>query len=111
SEKLSGKILGDVIIDTGASHHMTGDVRLLVNVKSISPCIIGFANNGTTTSTRMGDMILTDRIALKNVLFVPNMDCTLISVSKLLKHSNCFVLFTDTICVLQDRSSKTLIGA
>ena len=26
SEKLSGKVLGDVIIDSGASHHMTGDI-------------------------------------------------------------------------------------
>ena len=62
-------------------------------------------------STLMGDMVLTDRISLGDVLLVPNMDCTLISVSKLLRHTNCFALFTDTICVLQDCSSKTLIGA
>ena len=56
-------------------------------------------------------MRLTDRITLRDVLFVPKLDCTLVSVSKLLKYSNCFALFTDTICVLLDRSSKTLIGA
>ena len=90
---------------------MTGDVRELVNVRNTPPCVVGFADGGTSTSIQMGDMILTESISLKDVLFVPNLDCTLISVSKLLKHSNCFALFTDTICVLQDRSSKTLIGA
>ena len=108
---MSGKNIGDVIIDSGASHHMTGDLSLLVNVKETLPCVVGFADGRTSTSVHMGDMILTNRISLKDVLFVPKLDCSLISVSKLLKHSNCFALFTDTICVLQDRSSKILIGA
>lgn len=30
SEKLSGKPIGDVIIDSGASHHMTGNISLLI---------------------------------------------------------------------------------
>ncbi|XP_056848842.1 uncharacterized protein LOC130498986 [Raphanus sativus] len=89
SEKLSGKNLGDVIIDSGASHHMTGDAGQLVNVRKTPPCVVGFADGGTSTSVQMGDLILTDHISLKDVLFVPNLDCTLIS----------------------DRSSKTLIGA
>ena len=74
---------------------MTGNVSFLVNVRQTRPCIAGFS----------------DRICLRDVLLVPNLDCTLISVSKLLRHTNCFALFTDTICFLQDRSSKTLIGA
>ena len=90
---------------------MTCDIRHMVNVKETLPCIIGFADGGTSTSCQMVNMILTDKISLKDVLFVPKLDCTLISVSKLLKHSNCFALFTDTIVVLQDRSLKTLIGA
>ena len=59
----------------------------------------------------MGDLMLSETISLKDVLYVPELDCTLISVSKLLKHMNCFALFTYAICLLQDRSSKTLIGA
>ena len=71
-----------------------------MNVKETPPCLVGFADGGTSTSSRMGDLILTDKISL-----------IMISVSKLLKHNRCFALFTDTICVFQDRSSKTLIGA
>ncbi|CAA7027675.1 unnamed protein product [Microthlaspi erraticum] len=32
-------------------------------------------------------------------------------MAKLLKHTNCFAMVTDTICVLQDRFTRTLIGA
>ena len=44
-------------------------------------------------------------------MFVPDFDCTLISVAKLLKQTCCVAIFTDTLCFLQDRFSRTLIGA
>ena len=48
---------------------------------------------------------------LLDVLYVSDFDCTLISVSKLLKQTGCIAIFTDTLCFLQDRFSSTLIGA
>ena len=42
---------------------------------------------------------------------MPDYDCTLISVSKLLKQTGCIAIFTDTLYVLHDRFSRTLIGA
>ena len=110
SDKLSGKINKNVILDTGASHHMTGNVSLLKNVCSTSPCSIGFADGSKTISTSMGVFHVSNHITLEDVLYVPSLDCTLISVSKLLKHSNCVGIFTDNFCVFQDRSSRTLIG-
>lgn len=94
SEKLSGELLGDVIIDTGASHHMTGNRSFLVNMTATSPCRVGFADGSITMSSSVGDMILSDRLTLRDVLFVPDLNCSLISVSKLLKNMNCFALFT-----------------
>ena len=47
---------------------------------------------------------------LKDVLYVPDFNCTLISVSRLLKQTGCIAIFTDTLCVLHDRFTKTLIG-
>ena len=41
SDRLSGKSkLGDVILDTGASHYMTGLLSLLTNVEPISPLLM-----------------------------------------------------------------------
>lgn len=45
SDKLSGKPnIGEVIVETEESHHMTGEYSLLTNVVSISPCSVGFAD-------------------------------------------------------------------
>ena len=111
SDKMSGKKLGDVILDTGASHHMTGDINLLINLEDISSCKIGFADGSSTVAKKIGVLPLSDRISLYGVLYVPDLNCSLISVAKLLKQSNCFAFFTDTLCILQDRCSRTLIGA
>ena len=112
NDKLSGKTrLGDLILDTGASHHMTGDFSLLVNTSVIPPCPVGFADGNKTFATHVGKLPLTDRVTLEKVLFVPNLNCSFISVSKFLKQTNCFALLTDTMCVLQDRFTRTLIGA
>lgn len=92
--------MGDVIIDTGASHHMTGDISLLVDLKDIPSCKVGFADGSTTFAKKVGVLPLSDRISLLDVLYVPDLNCSLISVSKLLRNSNCFTFFTDTLCVL-----------
>lgn len=40
-----------------------------------------------------------------NVLFMPSLNCTLISISKILKQTKCVAFFTDILCVLQDHFS------
>nr|AAC67205.1 putative retroelement pol polyprotein [Arabidopsis thaliana] len=111
SDKLSGKMkLGDVILDTGASHHMTGQLSLLTNIVTIPSCSVGFADGRKTFAISMGTFKLSETVSLSNVLYVPALNCSLISVSKLVKQIKCLALFTDTICVLQDRFSRTLIG-
>ena len=72
---------------------------------------MGFAGANKTFATHVGSFKLSDRIVLDRVQFVPNLNSSLISVSKLLKQTNCFALLTDTLCVLHDRFSRTLIGA
>ncbi|CAA7043921.1 unnamed protein product [Microthlaspi erraticum] len=46
-----------------------------------------------------------------DVILDTDLNCTLISVSKLLKQTSGVAIFTDTLCVLHDRFSRTLIGA
>ena len=111
SDRLSGKHYGDLILDTGSSHHMTGELSFLENVSSIPPCPVGFADGNKTFATHVGVFHLSNNITLSNVLFVPDLNCSLISVSKLLRQTNCFALLTDTLYILQDRFSRTLIGA
>ena len=42
---------------------------------------------------------------------MPRLKCNLIFVSQLIDETNCVVYFTKTLCVMQDCTSKMLIGA
>ncbi|XP_010513388.1 PREDICTED: uncharacterized protein LOC104789378 [Camelina sativa] len=110
-EKLSGKAnLYDIIIDTGASHHMTGYLSLLTDVFDILPSAVTFPDGKSSRAVKCGKHVISRDYYLLYVLYVPNFNCTLISVSRLLKQTGCIAIFTDTLCVLQDRFTKTLIG-
>ena len=86
TQKLAGKtIIGDIILDTGALHHMTGNVTLLTEIKRISPCSVNFADGNSTLATHIGLLSISDKITLNDVLFVPNLNSSLISFSRLLK--------------------------
>lgn len=41
---------------------------------------------------------------------MPKLNCSLISVTQLTDETNCIVQFTDSLCVMQDRTSRMLIG-
>ncbi|XP_010412651.1 PREDICTED: uncharacterized protein LOC104698984 [Camelina sativa] len=80
SDKLSGKLnLGNVILDTGASHHMTGTLSLLTDVVPIQPSPVGFADGSKAFAVSVGVFPLSNNVKLTNVLFVPSLNCTLIS--------------------------------
>ncbi|KAL1224014.1 hypothetical protein V5N11_004548 [Cardamine amara subsp. amara] len=71
AKKLFGKKdLGDFILDTRASHHMTGNLNLLLNIKNISPCSVGFANDSKTFAISVGVFPLSDTVTLTNILYV-----------------------------------------
>ncbi|XP_010430849.1 PREDICTED: uncharacterized protein LOC104715103 [Camelina sativa] len=112
SEKLSGKThLTDVVLDTGASHHMTGDLSILVDVVDIIPSPVTKPDGQPSRATKCGSLPLSSAYLLTDVLFVPDFNCSLISVSKLLKQTGSIGIFTDTLCFLQDHFSRTLTGA
>lgn len=60
---------------------------------------------------RMGHVELDANIKLKNVLYVPQFSCNLISVHKLTRDSNCTLTYDENRCVMQDRTTKRTIGS
>lgn len=72
------------IVDSGASDHMTGDKSLFHHY---NPCYDGLSvkiADGTLSKVAgTGSVTLSEDIELKSVLHVPNLDCNLLSVSKL----------------------------
>lgn len=112
SERMAGEsFIMDWIIDTNASHHTTGTLSCLYNLRSIVECLVGLPNGSVVLATQQGDVYLTDTRILRDVLFVPAFRYNLNSVSHLLFDNLCTIQFTSSLCAIQDLSLGTLIGA
>jgi len=112
NESMIGKTkLNSWILDNGASNHMIGTLQHLCDVWKVPGCPVGLPNRHTATSTKERTIRLVGGLRLENVLYVPQLNCNLISISQLSDESNCNVQFTANLCVIQDRTLKMLIGA
>jgi hypothetical protein len=47
-----------------------------------------------------GSVVLDEGLVFQRVLYVPTLNCNLVSLSKLISDSGCFVTFTDGLCVI-----------
>lgn len=99
------------IIDTGASHHVTGNVTYLTDSRHINDWSVGLPNGQHVVAKLVGNVVLSKDLMLKNVLCVLQLNCNLISVTQLIDDSKCIIRFTDFLCAIQDQLSGSLIGA
>ena len=79
-----------IIMDSGASHHMTGDLNSLENYKESPEESIYLANNAVIKSKGTGQLRLkygNIQLTFSSVLFVPELGKTIISVDQLIKKS------------------------
>lgn len=110
-EKLSSKTdCVDFLLDSGAPHHMTGDLALLSDVHDIPQSVIVLPNSKLTFATKGGTFFLDNTMKLKRVFFVPDLSCTRISLARLLRELDYFAMFTGKFCVIYDHTSKMLSG-
>lgn len=110
-QNLGGEARRDWVLDTGASNHMTGYGDLLTDQKYMLPCAIGLPNGKQSLSREKGTMIFDDDFPLKNVLFVPELRCNMISVSQLVAELDVVLQIANKSCVIQDRITRNLSGA
>ena len=102
--------LGTWIIDAGASNHMTGSLKKLSESRDIFSCLVGLSDGQSVTATKQGTVKLDGGLKLKTVLYAPSLNCNLILVSQLIDESNCIFQFTSDLCIIQDHTSKMVIG-
>lgn len=88
------------IIDTGASNHMTGCLKLLHNMQKVSRFPVTLSDGCTDVATNEGSTKLKENLVLKSILYVPILTCNLIFMSQLIEESDCFVLFNKLLSVL-----------
>ena len=99
------------IVDSGASDHMTGDAKIF---KTYNPCSGNFtvriADGSLSKVTGTGSVVISENLTLHSVLLVPNLDCNLLSISKLTQELNCMTKFFPDHCEFQDLDSGKMIG-
>ncbi|GAA0159498.1 transmembrane signal receptor [Lithospermum erythrorhizon] len=86
-------------------------MSLIVDQFDDIPCPLTLPDGSVIYSTRRGSVVLSASLILRNVLYVPTMHCNLISISQLLAEHCCDILFTHNLCLVQDRTARTVIGA
>ena len=72
------------------------------------PCWTSYGH--TFTSTKEGTIRLAGGLTLGNVVYVPQLNCNLISISLFSYESNCNFQFTTNLCAIHGHTSKMLIG-
>ena len=110
-ESLSGKIdHTGWILDTSATHHMTGKVECLEDIHLILPVSVRLPNGLNVLASQQGTVTLNPNLILHNVYLVDGFDSNLISFGQLVSDNRLVGQITDKLLLLQDRTTKTLIG-
>ncbi|XP_076949876.1 uncharacterized protein LOC143622688 [Bidens hawaiensis] len=102
---------GKWIIDSGATEHIIyNDFFLKSKIKKHYEPPVVIPNGDSIAVEGRGEHVLPNGITIMGVLHVPEFKCNLLSVSKLSQELQCAVTFFPDFCVMQDLSSRTLIG-
>ena len=110
-ETLSGKPnCNEWILDTGATHHMTGQVDCLEDIRPILYVSVRLPTGLNVLASRQGTVRLNPQLILHNVFLVDGFDTNLISFGQLVTDNGLVGQITDKFLLLQDRTTKTLIG-
>lgn len=90
---------------------MTGDLTLF---SSYSPCPYNYTvrvADGTHSKVMgKGSVIISPHITLESVLYVPELDCNLLSISKITRDLKCVAKFSHNLCEFQILESGKTIG-
>ncbi|CAH9085646.1 unnamed protein product [Cuscuta epithymum] len=99
------------IIDSGASEHITcSDVNLFDIVTHTTEPSVKIPNGESVPVHSIGSLYLPNGLCLKRVLYIPKFQCNLLSASRLTSDLSCTLTFFPDFCVLQELSSRKLIG-
>ena len=72
---------------------------------------VGLPDGKYANASLMGSVELEGGLIIKNVLYVSELNCNLISASQLCDESNCTMQFTKKLCVIQDLATRKVIRA
>ena len=98
------------IVDLGASDHMTGDVAIF---RKYNPCYENFSvwivDGSLSKVAGTSSVMISKDLTLNFVLLVTNLDCNLLSISKLTRELNYITKFFPNYYEFQERWSSCIL--
>lgn len=99
------------IMDSGATDHMTPHLTASTPIhQCLSNIKIIVANGSLATVAGFGDIHITPTLILKDVLHVPKLSASHVSIQKLTYDLKCYATFFPSYCVFQEQGSGRRIG-
>ncbi|KAG5534863.1 hypothetical protein RHGRI_022851 [Rhododendron griersonianum] len=98
------------IIDSGATDHMTFDVKHVHSMKPSKQPIVSTADGTLSSVIGKGSITLTKNLNLDSVLVVPSLNYNLLSVAQITCALQCIVIFWPNLCVFKDIQTRRTIG-
>lgn len=87
------------IVDSGATDHMSFDQSIFSFIRKLNkPVEVGLPDGSISLVFETGNVIISAKIVLKDVLLVPNFKHNLLSIGKLSSDANIEVMFNDCEC-------------
>ncbi|GJX64114.1 ribonuclease H-like domain-containing protein [Tanacetum coccineum] len=101
-----------IMADSDANQHMNVSTLNMFGIIDISYLNLAVGHpNGTVAKIKyVGNLKLSEKIVLFDVLVVSEYCVSLLSVNKLIKDSRMFVGFTETKCFIQDLHQNKIVG-
>jgi len=99
------------VLELGAAYHMTFELDMSANLFKLDEVIKILGSNGKVALAKEVRIIdLGSGVILKHMLCVPIFMCNLIHVHRSAKDENCIITYGAYFCIIQDLTSKKLIG-
>ena len=98
------------IIDSGATDHITSSFAWFQTYSKIKPVHVNLPNGSWVTALYSGIVRFSSTLVIHNVLYVPNFNFNLISISKLISDLHCTLNFSANFCKIQDVTTLKTIG-
>lgn len=89
---------------------MTGRKDLLKNLQTVSPYIVSLPNDTGAMALEKGHIQLGHNFIIRNVLFIPELKCNLLSFGQLLDESDPSITLSNGSFAVQDPILMMLIG-
>jgi len=97
-------------VDSGATDHISCSLNNFQVFSKIKPIHIHLPNGSIVTSHYAGTVHFAPNFIIYNVLYVPDFNFNLFSISKFLSGLNYKLTFSGLLCQIQELSTMKMVG-